>query len=58
MIILCNPHNPVGRVWTKEELQQLGEICINNEILIISDEIIKGIKNFTHATQFLTDLEK
>ena len=31
MIILCNPHNPVGRVWTKEELTQLGEICIKNE---------------------------
>ncbi|MFX1312354.1 MAG: MalY/PatB family protein [Promethearchaeota archaeon] len=39
MLILCNPHNPVGRVWTKEELCQLGEICINNGILIISDEI-------------------
>ena len=39
MIILCNPHNPVGRVWTKEELKQLGEICIKNEILILSDEI-------------------
>lgn len=39
MIILCNPHNPVGRVWTKEELKQLGEICIKNEILIVSDEI-------------------
>ncbi|MBA7627274.1 Cystathionine beta-lyase PatB [subsurface metagenome] len=39
MIILCNPHNPIGRVWTKEELKQLGEICIKNEILIVSDEI-------------------
>jgi len=39
MIILCSPHNPIGRVWTKEELKQLGEICIKNEILIVSDEI-------------------
>ncbi|MHA1727546.1 MAG: MalY/PatB family protein [Promethearchaeota archaeon] len=39
MIILCNPHNPVGRVWTAAELTQLGEICIENDILIISDEI-------------------
>ncbi|MHA2179913.1 MAG: MalY/PatB family protein [Promethearchaeota archaeon] len=39
MIILCNPHNPIGRVWTKEELNQLGEICMDNEILIVSDEI-------------------
>ncbi|MBW1898749.1 MAG: pyridoxal phosphate-dependent aminotransferase [Deltaproteobacteria bacterium] len=39
LIVLCSPHNPVGRVWTKDELIQLGEICIKNEILIISDEI-------------------
>lgn len=38
-IILCNPHNPVGRVWTKEELSKLGEICLKNNIIIISDEI-------------------
>lgn len=39
MLILCNPHNPVSRVWTKEELTQLGEICIENNVLVISDEI-------------------
>ena len=39
MLILCNPHNPVGRVWTKEELSQLGDICLKNNILVISDEI-------------------
>ena len=39
ILILCSPHNPVGRVWTREELMQIGEICIENEILIISDEI-------------------
>jgi cystathionine beta-lyase len=39
MIILCSPHNPIGRVWTKDELTQLGEICIENEILVVSDEI-------------------
>ena len=38
-IILCSPHNPVGRVWTKEELTRLGEICLENNILVISDEI-------------------
>lgn len=38
-IILCNPHNPVGRVWTKEELSKLGEICLKNNMIIISDEI-------------------
>lgn len=39
LLILCNPHNPVGRVWSKEELSKLGDICLKNNILIISDEI-------------------
>ncbi len=39
ILILCSPHNPVGRVWTREELIDVGEICINNEIMIITDEI-------------------
>jgi cystathionine beta-lyase len=38
-IILCSPHNPVGRVWTAEELRELGTICIENGVLVISDEI-------------------
>lgn len=38
-LLLCNPHNPVGRVWTKEELIKLGEICIRKNVRIISDEI-------------------
>lgn len=37
--ILCNPHNPVGRVWTKEELKKVGDICVKYGIEIISDEI-------------------
>lgn len=39
MIFLCNPHNPVGRVWHKEELAMLAEICLENDILIVSDDI-------------------
>ncbi|MFX1281186.1 MAG: MalY/PatB family protein, partial [Promethearchaeota archaeon] len=39
MLILCNPHNPIGRVWSRDELIQLGELCIENEIIILSDEI-------------------
>lgn len=39
LFILCNPHNPVGRVWTIEELSKLGEICLRNDVLVISDEI-------------------
>lgn len=39
IFILCNPHNPVGRVYRKDELERLGEICLANDILICSDEI-------------------
>lgn len=37
--ILCSPHNPVGRVWKKEELQKMAELCVKHDVLIISDEI-------------------
>lgn len=39
MLILCSPHNPVGRVWTREELVRLGEICFANDVLVVADEI-------------------
>ena len=39
MIFLCNPHNPVGRVWTREELARLGDICRRHDVLVVSDEI-------------------
>lgn len=39
MLILCSPHNPVGRVWKEEELRKLADICMRNNILIVSDEI-------------------
>ncbi len=39
MFFFASPHNPVGRVWTKEELLKLGEICVRNNVIIISDEI-------------------
>ena len=39
MIFLCNPHNPVGRVWTRVELERLGAICRRNHVLVVSDEI-------------------
>jgi cystathionine beta-lyase len=39
MIILCSPHNPVGRVWSRQELSRLGEICEKHDLLIVSDEI-------------------
>jgi len=39
ILILCNPHNPTGRVWTKEELIRVGELCLEHDILVLSDEI-------------------
>jgi aminotransferase/cystathionine beta-lyase len=39
VLLFCSPHNPVGRVWTPEELARVGEICLRNNVLIISDEI-------------------
>jgi cysteine-S-conjugate beta-lyase len=39
MIFLCNPHNPVGRVWTATELRQLGDICARHSVLVVSDEM-------------------
>ena len=39
VFILCNPHNPVGRVWKKEELEKLGDICLKHNVIIMDDEI-------------------
>ncbi len=39
LFLLCSPHNPAGRVWTKEELTELGRICLKHNVKIISDEI-------------------
>ncbi len=39
MFILCSPHNPVGRVWTEEELLRMGRICVKHNVIILSDEI-------------------
>ena len=39
MLLFCSPHNPIGRVWTKEELEQIGELCLKNDVIIVSDEI-------------------
>lgn len=39
LLLLCNPHNPSGRVWTREELQRIGDICIKNNVIVVSDEI-------------------
>ena len=55
LFILCSPHNPVGRVWTEKELKKLGEICLENDVTIISDEIhhdliLSGYKHTLFST--------
>lgn len=39
MMILCNPHNPVGKIWSKEELERIGELCCKYGVIVVSDEI-------------------
>ena len=39
LFLLCNPHNPVGRVWSREELEQIGDICYKHHVIVVSDEI-------------------
>jgi cysteine-S-conjugate beta-lyase len=55
IFILCNPHNPVGRVWNKNELERLGEICLKHNVLVLVDEIhrdlvYKGNKHIPFAS--------
>lgn len=39
VLLLCNPHNPTGRVWSKEELTRIGNICLQNNVFVVADEI-------------------
>ena len=39
MMLLCNPHNPAGRVWTRDELRRIGDICLRHNVIVVSDEI-------------------
>lgn len=55
MFLLCSPHNPGGRVWNRTELARIAEICVRNNVLVISDEIhcdmtLKGYKHIPFAT--------
>jgi cysteine-S-conjugate beta-lyase len=62
VLIICNPHNPVGRVWTNDELKEVVQICKENDLLLISDEVHKDIvlfgNQFTSALHFINDYEK
>ncbi|MCK9909614.1 aminotransferase class I/II-fold pyridoxal phosphate-dependent enzyme, partial [Microbacteriaceae bacterium K1510] len=55
LMLLCSPHNPVGRVWTREELTRVGELCETYQVLLIADEIhcdlvLKGHKHLPFAS--------
>ena len=39
LFLLCSPHNPVGRIWTREELVRLGDICLEHDVVMVADEI-------------------
>ncbi|MEJ8306333.1 MalY/PatB family protein [Saccharibacillus sacchari] len=39
MLILCSPHNPVGKIWAREDLEKLAEICLKHDVLVVADEI-------------------
>ncbi len=39
MLLLCNPHNPIGKIWDRDTLQRIGQMCADNNVLVVSDEI-------------------
>ena len=43
LMLLCSPHNPIGRVWTKEELTKLGSLCTKYNVIVVADEIHSDI---------------
>lgn len=54
VFLLCNPHNPAGRVWTAEELSRMGEICKRHGVFVIADEIHCEFTNGCRYTPFAT----
>ncbi|MCL2035518.1 MAG: pyridoxal phosphate-dependent aminotransferase [Oscillospiraceae bacterium] len=56
LFILCSPHNPVGRVWTKDELVRLGDICLRHGVTVIADEIHQDFVYPGHRHQVFADL--
>ncbi len=57
MLLLCSPHNPVGRVWTKEELLRVGEICQKHGVLVVSDEIHADFTYAGHTHRVLASVK-
>ena len=57
LFFLCNPHNPVGRVWTEAELIQLGDMCVKHGVIVVSDEIHQDFV-FSGKHHVFADLKK
>lgn len=57
LFILCNPHNPIGKVWSKEELYQMGKICQKHQVIVVSDEIHMDFvyKGYQHVPFYNVD---
>jgi cystathionine beta-lyase len=53
ILLLCNPQNPIGRIWNEEELEKIADICFKNNIIVISDEIHSDIVYKTKHVTFL-----
>lgn len=62
MFLLCNPHNPTGRVWTKEEIRRVVDICLENDVFVVSDEIhgdlIRKDAEYTPTLSLYPDCKK
>ena len=58
VLVLCSPHNPVGRVWTREELTRLADICLKHDVTIVADEIHSDIVYSGHTHTPLLSLDK
>ena len=56
LFILCNPHNPVGRVWTRQELEKIGGICLKHGVFVISDEIHSDFVYGEHKHTVFSDV--
>jgi cystathionine beta-lyase len=58
MYIMCSPHNPVGRIWTVEELTKIGELCLKYKTLVISDEIHSDLVFNPHKHTYFASISK
>lgn len=56
MMFLCSPHNPVGRIWTKDELSKIAKICSDNDVVLLSDEIHSDLIRTNHVFTPIADV--